>query len=135
MPRYLKLRHRTWYFSIDVPAELRVHFDGKAKVVKTTGSQDLNVAQALALRWAGDYKKQFNALRAGRATTDPSPRDVYKNKLAALEAGSFDVTLLPTDADSPDDPEGLKAMIEIDELFDRAPIGPDATSSSSTQVG
>ena len=54
-PRYLKLRHRTWYFQIDVPRDLRTHFEGKAnfdgvKIVKTTGERDISIAQPVALR-------------------------------------------------------------------------------------
>ena len=56
-PRFLKLRHRTWYFQIDVPQDVRDHFGGKTKLVRTPGSQDLNVAQPLAYQWA-DHRHQ-----------------------------------------------------------------------------
>lgn len=129
-PRYLKLRHHTWFYQIGVPADVRQHFDGRAKIIKTTGFRDLADAQPVALRWAGEHQRQFRLLRGG---TTGTAREVYRDKLAALEAGLFGVVLYGDEADD----VGKKVMLEIDSIVEAAPAGPtgepvlDATAKAT----
>ncbi len=118
-PRYLKLRHHTWFYQIGVPADVRAHFDGRTKIIKTTGFRDLADAQPVALRWAGEHQRQFRLLRGG---TTGAAREVYRDKLAALEAGLFGVTL-GGPAEAGDDAQ--KLMIEVDSIVEAAPVGAD----------
>ena len=101
--QYLKLRRRIWYFQLDVPADLQRHFQGKRKLIKTTGERDVAQAQPVALMWAAEFKKQFADLRrlhqAGGTSLGTRPGAVYRNKLAGLQAGHFDVRF--TDAAKP----------------------------------
>ena len=124
--QYLKLRRRIWYFQLDVPADLRRHF-GKIKLIKTTGERDVAQAQPVALMWAAEFKKQFADLRrlrqadatAGDTSSHARPGEVYRSKLAGLQAGQFDVRF--TDAAQPGD-DYESAALELSLLIDAAPV-------------
>ena len=121
--QYLKLRRRIWYFQLDVPADLQRHFQGKRKLIKTTGERDVAQAQPVALMWAAEFKKQFADLRrlhqAGGTSLGTRPGEVYRNKLAGLQAGHFDVRFL--DAAQPGD-DYESAALELSLLIDAAPV-------------
>lgn len=114
-PRYLKIRHQTWYFQIEVPKDLRglfkdePNFDG-VKITKSTGHHDVKLAQPIALSWAGEYKNQFNSLQQQSTPAPVTPREIYLQKLAEFETGF-----------NKNDPEGELADIEMDLMLEALP--------------
>lgn len=62
MARYLKRRKRGWYFQLEIPAHLREHFGGRARVEQTLSTRDERLAEAKAKQLAGEYKLRFLAL-------------------------------------------------------------------------
>lgn len=130
-PRYLKRRRHTWFFQIGIPAAVRSHFGGVVKIVKTTGCRDVADAQPIALRWAAEYQRRFRLARTS-GSVGGAPREVYREKLAALEAGLFGVVIAPggveMDQDGiehPYDHEGDAILVEIDALVAVLPVGKD----------
>ena len=127
--RYLKRRRHIWYFQLDVPADLRRHFEGKHKLIKTTGEHDVVQAQPVALMWAAEFKKQFADLRrlhrhGDTVSTAAGPGAVYRSTLAARQAGQFDVRFLD-DPQPGDDTEAV--ALELSLLIDAAPVDAHGT--------
>jgi integrase len=60
--RYLKRRHNTWWFQIAVPTDCRAVV-GRPMLYENLRTADLAVAQAEALRLAGEAKSKFLAVR------------------------------------------------------------------------
>ena len=114
MARYLKRRKRGWYFQLEIPAHLREHFGGRARVEQTLSTRDERLAEAKAKQLAGEYKLRFPALEGvpdakqalTRSTYDDSVRAVLGNEILAFGRPE-------------DDPVDLGVELAVDKILDK----------------
>lgn len=90
--KYLKLQHRTWWFNIGIPADVRDKFEGKATVSENLRTHELHVAQQK--RWAlkAQYEERFATARGIAVLTplaaDEMARELYRATLERLQANA-----------------------------------------------
>jgi len=66
---HLEKRKDRYYAILTIPEELRHHFMGKMRHVKSTGTGDKKKAQAIAFRLVAEWKEEFSILRGEMPTT------------------------------------------------------------------
>ncbi len=81
---YLKLRGRTWYVHVQIPAHLRQAAGGKWEYVKTLKTGDLNEANKLKHAYVAAFKQRIVALE--RHQRPDELNEVYAKALAFQEA-------------------------------------------------
>ena len=74
---YLKQQHKTWYFRIKIPPDLREFFDGKHEIVETLKTSDLSVAQIKRAEKYAHWKNEFNRMRGNTDALKVNAREVY----------------------------------------------------------
>lgn len=114
MPRYLKRRKRGWYFQLDIPANLRGHFGGKARIEQTLSTRDEKLAEAKANQLAGEYKLQFLALQGSGDAEKALARTTYQAQRDEVLGGEVVAYGTPDD-----DPAGFGVELAIDKIIDK----------------
>ena len=56
---YLEKRRRRWYAVLEIPKSKREHFNGKARFVKSLGTEDLRVARREVWRVVDAWKRML----------------------------------------------------------------------------
>lgn len=78
MPKYLQKRRRRWYAAMDIPKDLRHHFNGAARLFRSLETESLTEAEVRVLRLVAEWKENFAALRNGASTKpDNVARGMY----------------------------------------------------------
>lgn len=72
---HLEKRKDRYLAVLTIPEDLRHHFKGKIRHVKSTGTGDKNKAQAVAFRLVADWKEEFSILRGETPITDTTALD------------------------------------------------------------
>lgn len=65
MAKYLIKRRRRWYATLDIPYDLRHHYDGKPRFVKSLETESLTEAEALIGFCISKWKLEFQQARSG----------------------------------------------------------------------
>jgi hypothetical protein len=65
MPRYLQKRRRGWYAVLEVPRDVRVHFDGKVRLVQSLKTDSQREAEIAVLPLVAQWKLDIEAVRTG----------------------------------------------------------------------
>lgn len=114
MARYLKRRRRGWYFQLDIPADLRHHFDGKARIEQTLSTRDERLAQAKADQLAGEYKLKFMALEGSPDAQQALQRSTYEKRVGEVVGGQ-----LVAEGGPEDDPTALGVELAAESIIER----------------
>lgn len=72
---HIEKRKDRYLAVLTIPEDLRHHFNGKIRHVKSTGTGDKNKAQAIAFRLVADWKEEFSTLRGETPITDTTALD------------------------------------------------------------
>lgn len=81
MPKYLELRRQTWFVSVEVPPSLRPVLGRRLK--KTTGTRDLQLAEARKWAIVAELKGQIARVKSGATTLTDEALQFRKEFLAA----------------------------------------------------
>lgn len=87
MSTHILLQRKCWYARLGIPADLRVHFNGRRELKATLKTSDKKVAELKAMRLIGEWKLQFTAL---------------KGNVTAIQALAADIVLHPDGRTNPD---------------------------------
>ncbi len=103
MARHIQKRHRTWYATLDIPADVRAHFGGKRRFFKSlethSETQALRRVPFLIAQWQAEITKAKGII------TDPLEADVqWVKTLQAAERVAKDT------AKTEDDYAGAEAL-------------------------
>ncbi len=119
MPRYLQRRRQRWYFVIAVPKHLRHHFEDRAKIIQSLKTRDYDVAEAEALKLAGEWKARFRALEGDNDAAERLARAEYeKTKEEALE-GKYQAFADPAPEQGLFDSIDLGIDLEIERIVEQ----------------
>ena len=137
LARYLKKRKRRWYFVMEIPAQHRSRFGGKARIEKTLNTRDEGLAAAKAQKLAGEYKLKFLAWEGNPHAEDAVAQQEYEQ--AALEVQRGELLAFATEDV---DPVEFAVDLEIDRILDTAPIparpdderGPELTPAQEARI-
>ncbi len=92
--KYLKLRFKTWWFNVGIPADVQAKFDGKTTASINLHTHDLYTAQQK--RWAlkAEWEDRFAAARSSAPvsvfTLDSLARELYESTLRKLDTEGRD---------------------------------------------
>lgn len=83
VPRWTKLRHRTYWFRLAVPLDLRPRY-GRSYIEETLRTHDPNTAEHAALERAAHWKRQFALDRGSAGPTKQTPQVVYERTMQKI---------------------------------------------------
>lgn len=106
---YLKQRHQTWYFRINIPVELQPFFD-KKEHVESLQTRDLTLAQKKRWPLRDHWEAEFERARRNGSTDTRAPRVIYQEAIERFKQPDF----IAYDADGPSVP--LAVDLELDKL-------------------
>jgi integrase len=104
---YLKLRGRTWYIQVSIPARLRKAAGGKSEYVKSLKTRDLNEAERRKHSYVAAFKRRLASLehRKAAAQAPAELAELYEKALAWREAmEKYEGKVLLYEGGDPDKP-------------------------------
>jgi len=96
LPKYLERRRQTWFVSVEVPPSLRPILGKRLK--KTTGTRDLQLAEARKWAIVAELKAQIARAKSGTATLTDEALQFRKEFLAAKTEDDREGVLWAIDA-------------------------------------
>lgn len=106
---YLKQRHQTWYFRINIPVEVQPFF-GKKEHLESLQTRDLTLAQKKRWHLRDHWEVEFERARRNGSTDTRAPRVIYQEAIERFNRPDF----VAYDSDGPSVP--LAVDLELDKL-------------------
>ncbi|WP_310593361.1 DUF6538 domain-containing protein [Pedomonas mirosovicensis] len=124
MPNYIKLRKRTYYANIPIPAELRGRYGGRVKLEHSLKTSDVKVARAAAAALAERIKLEKQAVKGSRDAKDALARLRYIDAQREVLSGALrlDGVSIPLPDGREAEVDPVEAAVEaiVDETLDAA---------------